>query len=70
MSGGQKTRSPVPCANAEDRARDDRCISSLTSSTPHPQSDVVMMYLARRHGLGLLLARIGEGLASLGRAFG
>jgi hypothetical protein len=69
MIAAPKMRSPAPRANAEDRAIKVRNNCSDSANTANAQTDFATLYVARRYGLALPLARVVVGLASLGRAF-
>ena len=64
-------RSPAPRANAGNRA--EVVIRNETSHTiarAEPEADFSVIYLARRFGLAMPLARAIAALANLGRALG
>ncbi|MGD0635671.1 MAG: hypothetical protein ABSA13_15595 [Beijerinckiaceae bacterium] len=64
-----KMRSPVPRANAENRAE---CLIRsdfvLTIGSPEGEVDFASIYLARRFGLSMPIAQTIAALAYLGRA--
>ncbi|MBB4196686.1 hypothetical protein CCR94_22030 [Rhodoblastus sphagnicola] len=67
MSAPQ-TQSPAPLGGG-NRAKGNRNEAFLTIAKPEPEGDFVALYIARRFGLALPLARTIATLASLGRAF-
>jgi hypothetical protein len=63
-------RSPAPAlASGKDRAEVIRNDVSLTTFHPGSEGDFAGIYLVRRFGLALPIARTIAALASLGRAF-
>jgi hypothetical protein len=70
MKCASQMRSPAPRANAENRAEGIRNNASLTITSTEPEANFAAIYLARRFGLALPIARTIAALASLGRAFG
>jgi hypothetical protein len=69
MTGTPEMRSPAPRANAENRAEVIRNGFTFTIANPEPEADFAALYLARRYGLPLPMARTVAALANLGRAF-
>jgi hypothetical protein len=65
-----ETRSPVPRANAENRAEVLCNKTSHTIARIEAEADFAAIYLARRFGLSAPLAHAIAALANLGRAFG
>jgi hypothetical protein len=63
-------RSPAPRANAGNRAEVIRNYVSFTIARTEPEANFAALYLARRFGLALPLARTVAALANIGRAFG
>ena len=66
-----RMRSPAPRANAGNRA--ELVIRNETSHTiarPEPEADFAALYLTRRFGLAMPLARAIAALANLGTALG
>jgi hypothetical protein len=70
MIGRPDMRSPAPRANAENRAEVIRNDASFTIARTEPEANFAPLYLARRFGLVLPLARAVAALANIGRAFG
>ena len=69
MSGSQK-RSPAPRWRAENRAEGIRNDASSTTAHAESEAEFAAVFVVRRFGLALPLARTIAALASLGRAFG
>jgi hypothetical protein len=64
-----ENKSPAPRANAENRAI-GICNSHLDSIAPSKlEDDFAALYLSRRYGLALPMARVVAGLASIGGRF-
>ena len=69
MIGLPETPSPARALeSAMDRAQGNRNEASFTIAKPEPEADFAALYLARRYGLALPLARTVAALASIGRA--
>jgi hypothetical protein len=62
-------RSPAPRANAGNRAEVIRNKTSHSNARTEPEADFAAIYLARRFGVAMPLARLIASLANLGRAF-
>ena len=70
MTGGPEMRTRPPRANAGNRAEGNRNGNLYTIASAETEADLAALYLSRRYGLALPLARTIAALASLGRAFG
>ena len=66
---GLHTRSPVPRANAGNRAEVTRTTSYSIPSI-EPEGDFAAIFVARRYRLALPVARAVVAVANLGRGFG
>ena len=62
-------RSPAPRANAGNRAEVIRNDASFITAHAEPEGDFAALFVARRYGFALPLARAIVALASMGRAF-
>ena len=67
---GPEMRSPVPRANAENRAKGNRNEAFSNIGSPEPEADFAALYIARRYRLSPCVAHAVAVLAGLGRAFG
>ena len=63
-------QSPAPRVNVGNRAEGIRNDASPTIFAHETEANFAAIYLARRYGLALPIARTIAALASLGRAFG
>jgi hypothetical protein len=64
-------RSPAPTLQSgKDRAEGNRNEAPFYIASAETEADLAALYLSRRYGLVLPLARTIAALASLGRAFG
>jgi hypothetical protein len=71
MIGAPEMRSPARALeSAMDRAEGASNASAFTIAKPESEANFAALYLARRYGLALPLARTVAALASIGRAFG
>jgi hypothetical protein len=62
-------RSPAPRWRAENRAEGNRNDASLIKAHPEPEGDFAALFVARRYGFALPLARAIVALARIGGAF-
>jgi hypothetical protein len=67
---GPQMRSPAPRGNAEVRAESSRKNASRSISGAEPEANFAAIYVSRRFGLALPIARTIAALASIGGAFG
>ena len=68
MSGSQM-RSPAPRWRAENRAEVIRNDASLITAHAEPEGDFAALFVVRRYGFALPLARAIVALARIGGAF-
>jgi hypothetical protein len=69
MTGRPEMRSPATTLQSGDRAEGNRDEATFTIAKPEPKaSNFAALYLARRYGFALPLARTVAALASIWRA--
>ena len=68
MSAAPEMRSPAPLGGG-NRAEGNRNGFPFTIARPEAEADFAALYLVRRYGLALPVARTVAALANIGRAF-
>jgi hypothetical protein len=68
MNGAPQTRSPAPLGGG-NRAEGNRNETAFIIAAAKPEADFAAVFLARRFGLSLPLARAIAALAAIGGAF-
>jgi hypothetical protein len=68
MTGTPEMRSPATALQSGDRAKGNRNEAFSTMAKPEPEA-FAAIFIARRYGLPLPMARTVAALANLGRAF-